>query len=256
MDVEQILHKTEFKEFYNYSRDIFTPHKNFKYKNCISVNYKDTEIHSVKLYFATFIPYLEKDIRYFDYNKLKSLYSIWDTDNLDNKGLSFCIKYYPSSNQFKYQMHCKAKPAPAFSKLSFSNNNCRYGVGIENEQIKNYINLKDKKDKIEVARLFNMPYLSFFEELEYCELESNVAKVIASYASKDKDKMCVLIKKYTEEKIYKELDNLLNEYNIRARNIGFYSKGNVKSYYLYSQQTDIGVDTYGTFLNKNICWTR
>jgi hypothetical protein len=98
-----------------------------------------------------------------------------------------------------------------------------------------------------------MPYLSFFEELEYCELENNVTKVIASYASKDKDKMCVLIKKYTEEKIYKELDSLLNEYNIRARNIGFYNKGNVKSYYLYSQQTDFGVDTYGTFLNKNIC---
>lgn len=249
MDISPIL-KPEFKEFYDFSKKIFVPNDQFKYKNCISLNFFNNNLYSIKLYFATFKKYNRDEIGdYFDYNDLEKLYEIWDTSNLDNKGLSFCLKYYPKENCFKKQIHCKIKVNLTFRNFNFTNENCRYGVGIESGEIKLYTNLKNKADKINVAKYFNKPQLSFFDELEYCESYGN-SKVIASFSGDDRDLMCNLIKNESTQEVYSYLDTLFKDYKIRPRNIGFYDIQEVKSYYLYSDKSDFGIDTYGTLLKN------
>ncbi|NCX96344.1 MAG: hypothetical protein EBX41_08035 [Chitinophagia bacterium] len=250
MDIAYILQKPEFKELYDFSKKIFVPHEQFKYKNCISLNFFEKDIYSVKLYFATFFK-CNKDLigDYFNYHQVDSLYNLWDIENLDNKGLSFCIKYYPAKDVFKKQIHCKTRIGLAFKNLAFTNNNCRYGIGVEDGEVKIYGNFKDRQDKIAISKYFNKPQLSFFEELEYCESKDS-SKVIASYSSSDKELMCDLITKESLPEVYSFLNNIHTKYKIRARNIGFYNKHNIKSYYLYSEKTDNGIDTYKTFLEN------
>lgn len=249
MDISPIL-KPEFKEFYDFSKKIFVPNEQFKYKNCISLNFLFNHLHSVKLYFATFKKYSKEEIgNYFNYDDLEKLYEIWDTSNLDNKGLSFCLKYYPYEKVFKKQIHCKVKVDLNFKNFTFSKKNCRYGIGLEAGGLKLYTNLKNKADKIDIAKFFNKPQLSFFDELEYCE-SIDGSKVIASFSGDDRELMCNLIKEESDPAVFSYLDELYKKFKIRPRNIGFYEMQELKSYYLYSDKNDFGIDTYSTFLEN------
>jgi len=256
MDIIKILQKQEFKDFYCMSKSVFKGDSTFPYNSAISANVTKDKLHSVKFYFGTYqkmndLSELEK---FFSINDILHLYKIWDIDNIDNKGLSFCIKYYPNSNSFKYQIHCKVTTPLTFKNLSFSDKDCRYGVGIETGKTKNYINIKNNNDKVLVSKHFNIPELVFFDELEYCEFD-NYSKVVTSYNNQKTYLLRnYLLKKFAAKKeeypmIASAIDQLHVGYNYDLRNFGFYKDLDLYSLYFYLPGKENTVDSYEPFAN-------
>jgi len=244
MGILEILHKDEFKTFYELSKNVYKPGK-FLYHSAISVNSVKETIHSIKFYFGTYQPvndlatidtlFKKEDIQY--------LYKIWDLDNLDNKGLSFCIKFYPEKNSFKYQIHCKTSIPNTFNNLSFSNENCRYGIGIESGERKNYINVTSYRDKTLISSFFNLTDLSFFDELEYCEF-GEFSKVVTSFNNQKKYILDNFIKKHTYR--YSFMNDLESK-GLELRNIGLYKDVDLQSFYYYYPKSSGEVDSYEPF---------
>jgi len=235
MDIIKILQMSEFRSFYDLSLKIYKPVGKFKYHSAIALNFYNDQIYSVKFYFATFEPVDNTSILlpFFNESDLKYLYSVWDINNLDNKGLSYCIKYYPNKNQFKYQIHCKTQQINTFNNLQFSDNNCRYGLGIENGETKRYINVKSTPDKILLAKHFNHDDLVFFDELEYCEANDS-AKVITSICKSRKILTSFLARKITSKNVLNIITDFSKQSNLELLNIGLYKDLNLTSYYFYA----------------------
>ena len=240
MDIVKILQKQEFKDFYLLSKEIYDPASRFPYHSAISTNVTSNDVHSIKFYYGTYSKLIDlsKIEKYFPADNILKLYNIWDIHNLDNKGLSFCIKYYPKTDKFKYQIHCKVTTPLAFKQLQFSNFDCRYGIGIEDNESKSYINLKNNNDKVLVSKYFNIPELVFFDELEYCEFD-DYSKVITSYNNQKTYLLRnYLLKKFAPHKdkypmIYSSIDQLHVDNNLDLRNFGFYKDLDLYSLYFY-----------------------
>jgi len=256
MDIVKTLQKQEFRDFYNLSKSIYVYDTDFPYHSAIAVNTTSDSIHSIKFYYGTYKKIQDLSVieQYLNKEDISYLYNIWDTENLDNKGFSFCIKYYPQKNIFKYQIHCKVVTPLSFKNLTFSNNNCRYGIGIERGDKKNYINLKDSKDKILVSKFFNIPNLVFFDELEYCEFD-NYCKVITSYNSNKKYVLRdFLINNYVKNKkkypsVISTIDCLHENKRLALRNFGIYKDVDLYSLYFYLEKPNGIVDSYEPFLS-------
>ena len=256
MDIIKILQKQEFKDFYNTSKTIYKFNSKFPYHSAIAVNSTSNEVHSIKFYYGTYSKIEDLSLLkgQFDINDIKKLYELWDIDNLDNKGLSFCIKYYPKNNEFKYQVHCKVRKQHSFNNIKFSNTNCRYGIGIEKGEIKNYINVTGINDKILVSKLFGVPDLVFFDELEYCELGDH-CKVITSYNNQKTYLLRnYLLKNYASDKekhhmIHSSIDQMHVKMNLDLRNFGIYKDAGLYSMYFYLPGKNGEVDTYEPFLH-------
>lgn len=244
MDIIEILHKDEFKKFYEMSKNIYKPGA-YKYHSAISINAIKEFIHSVKFYFGTYQKLDDVSLLTEQFKKadIDYLYNLWDIDNLDNKGLSFCIKYYPEKNKFKYQIHCKVRTINTFKNLIFSHNNCRYGIGIEDDDSKKYINVKGYEDKKLIGDFFNNIDLTFFDELEYCEFNNN-SKVVTSYNNQKKYILDNFIKKHINDS---KFNSVLLEKGLELRNIGIYRNIDLQSFYYYCSKDGNIVDSYEPF---------
>jgi len=255
VDIIEILQKQEFKDFYNTSKSVYKFTSEYPYHSAIAINTTSTEVHSIKFYFGTYCKLTDLSLlkHYFNLDDIQKLYEIWDLDNLDNKGLSFCIKYYPKTNTFKYQTHCKVKQQNSFKNLNFSNNSCRYGVGIEDGEIKNYINVTGANDKILISKFFKVPDLVFFDELEYCEFD-NYSKVITSYNNQKTYLLRnYLLKNFASNKeqhpmITSSIDQMHVKKNLDLRNFGIYKDVGLYSMYFYLAGKNGEVDSYEPFL--------
>lgn len=248
MDLIKILQMPEFRSFYDLSLKIYKPVDEFKYHSAIALNFLEDKIYSVKFYFASFLPVENKNILnpHFNSDDVELLYSLWDRNNLDNKGLSYCIKYYPDKNQFRYQIHCKTKQINQFNNVKFSEANCRYGIGIENREIKKYINVKSTQDKVILAKHFNYDDLVFFDELEYCEANDS-SKVITSICKSRKILTCFFARKITHKTVLNTLTEFSNKTKLELLNIGIYKDVALTSYYFYSQDN---IDSYKNLKNE------
>lgn len=253
MDIIEILQKPEFKNFYKMSKKIFTKSDKYDYHSAISTNIYKDKLYSLKFYFGTFNKFHDlSDLeKYFDKEDIISLYNVWDIENLDNKGLSFCIKYYPEKNEFKYQIHCKVKEKLNFKNVQLSHKDCRYGIGVEQKEKKCYTNLTNLIDKINVSKYFNIPDLVFFDEIEYCEFDQ-YSKVITCYSNTKRKCLDNLISQYYNDK-YPGISNAINvlnkEKNLHLKNIGFYKDLEMYSLYFYGENKNGVVDAYEQFVN-------
>ena len=242
MEAIRILQMPDFKAFHDLSLKIYKPVDKFKYHSAIALNFYKDELYSVKFYFATFLPLDDITVLapFFKESDLKHLYSIWDRDNLDNKGLSYCIKYYPNTKKFKYQIHCKTQQINAFNNLQFSGQKCRYGIGVEDGESKKYINVTSTQDKLLLAKHFNQDDLVFFDELEYCEA-SDSSKVISSISKSRKILTSFFAKKVSSKSVHNLLTDFSEKTKLELLNVGVYRGIDLISYYFYSQDN---IDAY------------